>query len=87
MTLRYIEAGSGPTLLMLHGWSQGAALFKHQIAGLSDRYRVIALDIRGHGLSDKPDFGYRISRLAADLEEFMAGLDLRDVNLLGHSAG
>ena len=87
VTLRYIEAGDGPTLLMLHGWSQGAALFKHQIAGLSDRYRVIAPDMRGHGLSDKPDFGYRISRLAADLDEFMAGLDLDDVNLLGHSAG
>ncbi len=87
VTLRYIEAGSGQTLLMLHGWSQGAALFKHQIAGLSDRYRVIALDLRGHGLSDKPDFGYRISRLAADLNEFMVGLDLNTINLLGHSAG
>ena len=87
VTLRYIEAGSGQALLMLHGWSQSAALFKHQIAGLSDRYRVIALDLRGHGLSDKPDFGYRISRLAADLNEFMVGLDLDTINLLGHSAG
>jgi pimeloyl-ACP methyl ester carboxylesterase len=87
VTLRYLEAGSGPTLLMLHGWSQGAALFKHQIEDLSQKYRVIALDMRGHGQSEKPQHGYRISRLAADLQEFITSLDLQSVNLLGHSMG
>ncbi len=87
VTLRYREAGSGPTVLMLHGWSQGAALFKHQLSGLSDRYRTIALDMRGHGQSDKPDHGYRIARLATDLHEFLQALDLQSVDLIGHSAG
>src|ERR1051325_2544663 len=58
--LHYIEAGSGDVLVMIPGWSQTAAQFKHQIAGLSDRYRVIAIDMRGHGDSDKPTHGYRI---------------------------
>ncbi|MGH6902926.1 MAG: alpha/beta fold hydrolase [Geminicoccaceae bacterium] len=63
--LYYLEAGSGKPILMIPGWSQTAEQFKHQITGLSDRYRVIAVDMRGHGESDKPEFGYKISRLAA----------------------
>src|SRR5205814_8790522 len=39
--LHYIEAGSGDGLVMIPGWSQSAAQFKHQLSGLSDRYRVI----------------------------------------------
>jgi pimeloyl-ACP methyl ester carboxylesterase len=85
--LRYLEAGSGPPLVLVHGWSQAAELFRYQLDGLSDRYRVIAYDQRGHGASDKPAFGYRIARLAKDLHEFLVALDLRDVAALGHSMG
>lgn len=87
VTLHYREAGSGPTLLMIPGWSQTAEQFKHQIRGLSHRYRVIALDMRGHGQSEKPDHGYRISRLAKDVHDVIEALDLTEVNLLGHSMG
>ncbi len=87
VTLRYLEAGSGPPLLMIPGWSQTAEQFKHQLAGLSDRYRVIALDMRGHGESDKPEQGYRISRLAKDVYDVILALDLKDVAILGHSMG
>jgi pimeloyl-ACP methyl ester carboxylesterase len=54
---------------------------------LSDRYRVIALDMRGHGDSPKPDHGYRIARLARDLYEFLARHRLDDVAIGGHSMG
>src|SRR5882672_7284967 len=47
--LHYIEAGAGDLLVMIPGWSQTAAQFKHQIAGLSDQYHVIAIDMRGMG--------------------------------------
>lgn len=87
VTLRYLEAGSGPTLLMIPGWSQTAEQFKHQISGLSDGYRVIALDMRGHGKSDEPDHGYRISRLAKDVHDVIVALGLKDVAILGHSMG
>jgi len=87
VTLRYLEAGSGPPLVMIPGWSQTAAQFKHQIEGLSDRYRVIAVDMRGHGDSDKPAHGYRISRFAKDLHDVLGALDLTEVNLLAHSLG
>lgn len=85
--LHYDEAGSGSALVMIPGWSQTAAQFKHQLPGLSDRYRVIALDLRGHGESDKPAHGYRISRLAKDLHDALEALDLERVTLLGHSMG
>lgn len=87
VTLRYLQKGSGRPLILLHGWSQSAALFKHQIDGLAARYRVIALDMRGHGASDKPPHGYNIHRMSKDLREFLKANALRDVFLLGHSMG
>jgi pimeloyl-ACP methyl ester carboxylesterase len=87
VNLAYIEAGSGPVILMIPGWSQTAEQFKYQLAGLSDRYRVIAVDMRGHGASDKPDHGYKISRLAKDVHDLIEAMDLQDVNILGHSMG
>ena len=85
--LHYVEAGSGKPLVMIPGWSQTAAQFKHQIAGLSDKYHVIAIDMRGHGESDKPNYGYRIQRLSADVHEFLAAKGLKNVTLAGHSMG
>ena len=85
--LHYIESGSGKPLVMIPGWSQTAAQFRAQLAGLSDRYRVIAIDMRGHGESDKPDHGYRIQRLSADVHEFLVANGLTNVTLAGHSMG
>ncbi len=85
--LHYIEAGKGKPLVMIPGWSQTAAQFKAQIDGLSDKYRVIALDMRGHGESDKPTHGYRIHRLSKDVHEFLTANNLSNVTLAGHSMG
>lgn len=87
VTLRYHEAGAGRPLVMIPGWSQSAQQFKYQLEGLADRYRVLAVDMRGHGDSDKPSYGYRISRMAKDVYELLAHLDLQDVTILGHSMG
>jgi pimeloyl-ACP methyl ester carboxylesterase len=86
-SLSLIDIGSGPPLVILPGWSQTASAWSQQIAHLSQRNRVIALDHRGHGESSEPGHGYRISRLAADLKEVMEVLDLTDTTLLGHSMG
>ena len=85
--LHYLEAGAGKRLVLIAGWSQTAAQFKHQLDGLSDRYRVIAIDMRGHGDSAKPDYGYRIHRLSQDLHEFLVANSLAEVTLGGHSMG
>jgi non-heme chloroperoxidase len=62
--LHYLEAGAGQPLVLIPGWSQTAAMYRHQLDGSHQSYRVIALDMRGHGESDKPTHGYRIARLA-----------------------
>src|SRR5437773_6571569 len=87
IVLRYEEAGSGKPLVCIPGWSQTAAQFKHQLSGLSDRYRVIAVDMRGHGESDKPAHGYSIARLSKDVHDLLADLSLADVTLMGPSMG
>ena len=47
--INYLEAGSGPPMVLIPGWSQTAIQFKHQLTGLSDKFHVYALDMRGHG--------------------------------------
>lgn len=85
--LHYLEAGSGIPLVMIPGWSQTAEQFKFQLEALSSNWRCIAVDMRGHGESEKVDYGYRIQRLSQDVRELLVGLDLEDVALLGHSMG
>ena len=87
VTLRYWEAGAGRVLVMLPGLGHAASLYKYQLEGLCDKFRVIALDPRGHGESDKPERGYNYHTLAKDLDGFLRGLDLDDVTILGHSGG
>ena len=87
VSLHYLEAGSGSPMVMIPGWSQSAMEFKHQLAGLSDRYHVYAIDMRGHGDSTKPSHGYRIQRLSEDVHEFLENNKLDNVTLAGHSMG
>ncbi|QDS75522.1 hypothetical protein FKW77_005212 [Venturia effusa] len=89
VVLRYIQAGlpTNPTLVFIPGWAQPATQWQKQISHFSDKYNVIAYDHRGHGESDKPNFGYRIARLAADLSNLIYQLDLKDTTLVAHSMG
>ena len=87
INLHHVEQGQGQPLVLVHGWSQSTKCFAKQLAGLSDRYRVIAVDMRGHGESPKPLHGYRVARLAEDLHEFLTQHDLHNVALGGHSMG
>ena len=85
--LHYLEVGSGAPLIMSPGWSQTAEQYKFQIQELSANYRCFALDMRGHGASDKPEHGYSVHRLAKDVSEFLTQLKLDNVTLLGWSMG
>ncbi len=87
ITLHYVEAGTGKPLIIIPSWSLTGAAYKHQLDVLSRGRRVIALDMRGHGESSKPEHGYRVSRLAADLRAVIEALDLAEVDLMGHSIG
>ncbi|MCA3560155.1 MAG: alpha/beta hydrolase [Aestuariivirga sp.] len=85
--LNALEAGSGPALLMIPGWSQSAAEYGRNIEELAQGRRVIALDMRSHGESPDAACGHRIQRLAMDLREAMDALGLDRVDVLGHSMG
>ncbi len=83
--LHYLERGRGETIVFLTGWSQTAAMYKHQLAEFGSDFHCIALNWRGHGESAKPSHGYRIARLAMDLHELIAVKQLQRVTLVGHS--
>jgi pimeloyl-ACP methyl ester carboxylesterase len=85
--LHYVDVGAGKPVVLLPGWSQTVAGFKHQFTRLHDRYQLIALNMRGHGDSDKPEFGYTIARLSKDLYEVLEAFELHEVALLGRSMG
>ncbi len=85
--LHYLESGSGAPIVMIPGGAQAAEEFRYQIEAFEQYYHVFAIDMRGHGDSDDPGFGYRISRFAKDLNEFLVARQLSEVNLLGHSLG
>jgi pimeloyl-ACP methyl ester carboxylesterase len=83
----YRVRGEGPPLLLIHGWSQSGAMFRHQLDGLSDRFRVIVPDLRGQGEATKTFNGLRMARLAQDIAGLIDHLGLGRVHLLGWSMG
>ncbi|KAK3295015.1 Alpha/Beta hydrolase protein [Chaetomium fimeti] len=88
--LTYTQTGpaSGPPILFITGWRQAAIEWRKQSTYFSEAgFRVTTFDLRGHGDSEEPSFGYRISRFAADLDDLLTHLDLRDVAIVGHSMG
>ncbi|RSL98351.1 hypothetical protein CEP52_010362 [Fusarium oligoseptatum] len=88
--LNYTQAGPllGQNLVFIPGWRQSAAEWKKQVEYFSKAgYRVTAYDMRGHGESEKPSFGYRLSRFGADLNDVLTALDLHNVSIIAHSMG
>lgn len=84
--LTYRDAGRGPVLLFVHGWGVNGNFFKAQIDGLSDRFRVIVPDLRGHGDTPAAE-PMTIERLAEDMIELTDALNLERVLGVGWSLG
>ena len=87
--LHYVDhGGAGPPMLMMPGLTANAHAFDGLAeAGLRRRFRLIALDLRGRGMSDKPATGYALEDHAEDVAQFIRGLGLQPVILGGHSFG
>lgn len=81
------ESGSEkvPRLLLLHGLADSACVWTNLGNYLSNRYHIVAPDMRGHGESSKPKTGYTFKSAIADLEALMAHLNWPDAHILGHS--
>lgn len=86
--MHYVDEGQGEVILFVHGNPTWSFIFRHLIAGLKDRYRCIALDHIGFGLSDKPaKAAYTPQFHAQNLERFINGLGLKDITLALHDWG
>src|SRR5215467_4542514 len=85
--LRYIRAGWGPNLVLLHTLRTQLDLFQKVIPFLAERFTVYAVDYPGHGFSDIPNGRYDADFFARFIEKFLDLLDLRDVTLCGVSIG
>src|SRR4028118_2154747 len=72
-----------PRLLLLHGLADSACVWTSLGNYLSNRYHIVAPDMRGHGESSKPKTGYTFESAIADLEALMAHLNWSDAHILG----
>ncbi|MBI2421277.1 MAG: alpha/beta fold hydrolase [Candidatus Hydrogenedentes bacterium] len=88
LTLAYRELGSGPPVLLLHGWPTSSHLWRNIMPPLATHNRVIALDLPGFGASDKPrDASYSFRYQAKALTDFLHALDVSTVSIVGHDLG
>jgi pimeloyl-ACP methyl ester carboxylesterase len=89
VSLHYEEAGSGEAIILLHGYTGSGRDWANQIPLLSSKYRVIALDHRGHGMSSAPDeeADYSIPLSSSDVFELLKLRGIDRCCLMGHSMG
>ena len=83
----YVERGSGFPLLLLHGNGEQCGYFEHQMEPFASRFRVLALDTRGHGQTPRGTAPFTICQFADDLLAFMDAQNIGRANLLGFSDG
>lgn len=87
--LEVTDLGSGPALMLVHGFGGAKEDFSDQLEDLATDHRVVTLDLRGHGESDGPEdeAKYSLDRFSADLANVLDALAVDRVRLLGHSMG
>jgi pimeloyl-ACP methyl ester carboxylesterase len=84
-----LESGppDAPLVLLLHGYPEFSYSWRYQLAGLADRYHVVAPDLRGYNLSEKPPSGYDIVTLTEDVRGLIAALGESHAHIVGHDWG
>ena len=86
--LHYLQMGTGPDLVMLHGISGNLAVWHlRMVPLLQERFRVTTYDLRGHGNSSMPPSGYTTRDMALDLAGLLDELEIEDADIVGHSFG
>src|SRR5690606_29182524 len=84
----YKDWGTGPVVVLCHGWPLTADSWESQMFHLAENgCRVIAHDRRGHGRSSQPSEGNHMDQYADDLSELLDQLDVKDATLVGFSTG
>jgi pimeloyl-ACP methyl ester carboxylesterase len=86
-TIFYIVKGEGEPLLLIHGYGAGFWVWEKQVDILSHSYRVYALDLLGHGFSDRPKIDYTPETYIHFFRDFMDGVGIERATLIGNSMG
>jgi len=88
VTLHYLQMGSGPDLVMLHGLSGNLAVWHlRMVPLLQQHFRITTYDLRGHGNSSMPPSGYTTRDMATDLGALLDQLGIEQADIVGHSFG
>jgi pimeloyl-ACP methyl ester carboxylesterase len=88
LKIHYQRVGRGPDLVMMHGLTGNLAVWHFKIVPLlTEHFRVLTYDLRGHGYSDVTPTGYTGTEMAADLEGLLDALSIDRAHLVGHSFG
>ncbi len=88
LRLHYLAAGEGEPIVLLHGWPTSSLLWRNVMPTLAESHRVIALDLPGFGLSDKPlDVSYSFRYFDRVLEDAFDALDIETTGLAVHDLG
>ena len=87
LRINYICEGEGALVLLLHGWGANIDLFADTIALLSQKYRVLALDLPGHGQSQEPPKAWDVDAYVDFVLDFLKDYEFDSITLLGHSFG
>jgi pimeloyl-ACP methyl ester carboxylesterase len=88
IALHVAELGTGPLVLLLHGFPQFWWTYHRQLVDLADAgFRAVAVDLRGYGASDKPPRGYDAPNLAADMAQLVTSLGDSDAMVVGSDLG
>lgn len=85
--LFYLDAGSGYPVFLIHGMGSDHAVWAELIPLLQNDYRVIAMDLRGHGLSSKTPGPYSIELFSEDILQLIESFNIGQAHFIGHSMG
>ncbi|HEY6045785.1 MAG TPA: alpha/beta hydrolase [Pyrinomonadaceae bacterium] len=86
--IHYVNYGKGKeALILIHGWTMNVDNWRDNVAELAKRNRVIAIDLPGHGQSDKPQTNYSMEYFARAIEAVMRDAKVKRAVLVGHSMG
>jgi pimeloyl-ACP methyl ester carboxylesterase len=88
VTISYEDQGTGPAVLLIHGHTSDRRTWDPVVPALFDAgLRIVRPDLRGHGRSTRPDFGYHLSHHAADMAAVLDGAGVGSATVVGHSIG
>jgi pimeloyl-ACP methyl ester carboxylesterase len=85
--IAYLDRGTGPPVILIHGFGGSMWQWEHQQQALSQHFRVLTLDLPGAGLSDKPEIDYRPDQILDFFVGFMEAVTIPHATLVGNSMG